>query len=227
MDRADLVQLLGQGLSLAEIGRRVGLHESTVGYWVAKHGLRATNRHRHAAKGGLQRTELEALVADGMSIAEIATTVGRSKATVRHWLARYDLRTTPGVRTKQRREARDARLLSITDHCRRHGETAFYLDSCGYYRCKRCRTEAVIRRRRKVKQLLVAEAGGCCQLCGYDRYVGALEFHHVDPARKSFGLSIRGLTPSIATLRVEAQKCVLLCSNCHAEVEGGLASLPA
>ena len=76
-------------------------------------------------------------------------------------------------------------------------------------------------------EALVAEAGGCCQLCGYDRYVGALEFHHVDPARKSFGLSIRGLTPSIATLCVEAQKCVLLCSNCHAEVEDGMAAIPA
>jgi DNA-binding CsgD family transcriptional regulator len=32
MDRPDLEQLLSQGLSLAEIGRRAGLHESTVGY---------------------------------------------------------------------------------------------------------------------------------------------------------------------------------------------------
>jgi hypothetical protein len=27
-------------------------------------------------------------------------------------------------------------------------------------------------------------------------------------------------------LRAEASKCVLLCSNCHAEVEAGIAAVP-
>ena len=125
------------------------------------------------------------------------------------------------------REAHAAGWSIATLRCSRHGDTDHYLDKRGYFRCKRCRTEAVTRRRRKVKEILVNEAGGRCQLCGYDRYIGALEFHHLDPAAKSFGLSIRGLTPAIAVLRVEAQKCVLLCSNCHAEVEGGIASIPA
>src|SRR5579859_932011 len=93
VDRALLEELLGQGLSLAEIGRRCGLHESTVGYWAKKHRLQAVNRDKHATKGGLQREELEPLVAAGMSTAEIATAVGRSKATVRYWLTEYGLRT--------------------------------------------------------------------------------------------------------------------------------------
>ena len=76
-----------------------------------------------------------------------------------------------------------------------------------------------------MKQLLVEEAGGRCGLCGYDRYVGALQFHHVDPAEKSFQLGQSGLTRSIDAMREEAAKCVLLCSNCHAEVEGGVAKL--
>ena len=59
MDRASLEKLLRQGLSLAEIGRRFDLHESTVGYWAHKHGLEAVNRARHAAKGGLTLEELE------------------------------------------------------------------------------------------------------------------------------------------------------------------------
>jgi hypothetical protein len=28
------------------------------------------------------------------------------------------------------------------------------------------------------------------------------------------------------TMRAEARKCVLLCANCHAEVESGLIDLP-
>lgn len=68
MDRTSLEQLLGRGLSLAEIGRRFDLHESTVGYWVEKHGLRAVNRDKFAARGGLAREELEPLVEEGASI---------------------------------------------------------------------------------------------------------------------------------------------------------------
>jgi transposase len=93
MDRVSLEQLLAQGLSLAEIGRRFDLHESTVGYWVKKHGLRAVNRDKYAAKGGIAREELGRLVEQGASIGQIAEAVGRSKATVRHWLSRYGLRT--------------------------------------------------------------------------------------------------------------------------------------
>jgi 5-methylcytosine-specific restriction endonuclease McrA len=68
----------------------------------------------------------------------------------------------------------------------------------------------------------VEEAGGCCRLCGYDRCVSALQFHHLNPAEKSFTLSNAGFTRSIAKARAEASKCVLLCANCHAEVEAGL-----
>jgi hypothetical protein len=109
--------------------------------------------------------------------------------------------------------------------CRRHGSTRFILEGRGYYRCTKCRQERVAERRRRVKEILVAESGGRCSVCGYDRYVGALAFHHLDPSRKEFGLSLRGLTRGIAQLRSEARKCVLLCHNCHAEVEAGLTSL--
>jgi len=164
-----------------------------------------------------------------MSIAEIAREVERSSATVRHWLNRYELRTT--TREKWRgenstRAAKDAGQVIVKRECRHHGLTDFWLEGRGYYRCKRCRCDAVVRRRRKVKQVLVEDAGGGCALCGYDRCVGALHFHHVDPASKAFHLSEQGVTRSLAVARAEAAKCVLLCSNCHAEVEAGLASLP-
>jgi hypothetical protein len=71
----------------------------------------------------------------------------------------------------------------------------------------------------------VTEAGGSCALCGYHRYVGALHFHHVDPSTKAFVLG-GGATRSLERTRQEAAKCVLLCSNCHAEVEAGLKLLP-
>jgi hypothetical protein len=110
--------------------------------------------------------------------------------------------------------------------CVRHGETEFILEGRGYYRCKRCRAEAVARRRRKVKEILVAEAGGCCLICGYDRAIAALEFHHLDPSEKRMALSSQGIAYALDTLREEAAKCVLLCANCHVEVENGVIALP-
>jgi hypothetical protein len=82
-----------------------------------------------------------------------------------------------------------------------------------------------VRRRRKVKQTLVSEAGGRCRLCGYDRCAAALEFHHLNPGEKAFGLAQCG-AHSIDKLRAEVRKCMLLCSNCHAEVEAGFVQLP-
>lgn len=227
MDRAKLQQLLQEGLSLAEIGRREGLHESTVGYWVKKHGLKAAHLEKHAARGGLGREDLQALVEAGASIAEIAEAVDRSKATVRHWLDRYGLKTRSQAGRRARDGVLEARAVGarqIVLECARHGEMIHVRDARGCFRCPRCRAEAVVRRRQKVKQTLVEEAGGHCQICGYDRCLAALEFHHLDPREKEFGLARCG-AHSLDKLRQEARKCVLLCSNCHAEVEAGTRTL--
>jgi transposase len=229
MDRASLEQLLGAGLSLAEIGRRLGRHESTVAYWVEKHGLAAVNRAKHGARGGLGREELERLVDSGMTIAQIAASVARSKGTVRHWLMRYGLKTSGGPGKRPAARVRAAKLAGLTTArmpCARHGETDFYLDGRGYYRCKQCRSDAVARRRRKMKATLVAEAGGRCCICGYDRTMRALHFHHLEPALKRHQINAKGVAVALDKLRAEAKKCVLLCSNCHAEVEDGVAVIP-
>jgi transposase len=214
VDRASLEQLLGQGLSLAEIGRRLGVHESTVSYWAQRNALEAVNRDRSAARGGLAREQLEALVLAGMSIAQIAEAVDRSTATVRHWLTEYRLRTHQA----ERRRIMASGAWRLTLECPRHGMTQFQRRGKGGYRCLRCRSEAVARRRRRVKEILVDEAGGACQACGYNRCIAALEFHHRDPADKRFALSHRGVARSLAKARSEAGKCVLLCSNCNVEI---------
>lgn len=73
-------------------------------------------------------------------------------------------------------------------------------------------------RGRERKLRLIAELGGCCAVCGYARNYAALEFHHLDPARKELQLDMRSLA-NLQWLDIiaEAGKCQLLCSNCHAE----------
>ena len=228
MTKEELEGYLADGLSLEQIGKRVGRNPSTVSYHLKKYGLKPVNQGRHANKGGINRKVLQDLAADGLSLAAMAERLGRSIGTVRYWLNRYGLEATAGSRRwREGQEARQAGLKKVVLECRHHGRTEFTLENGGGWRCVRCRRAAVIRWRRNAKRRLVEEAGGRCVICGYDRFPGALEFHHLDPSAKEFGLSTRGLTRSIEKLRAEASKCVLLCARCHAEVEGGYASLPS
>ncbi len=76
-----------------------------------------------------------------------------------------------------------------------------------------------------MKRILVEEAGGCCAVCGYDRCIVSLHFHHVDPRTKAFGINL-GHGKSLAAFREEARKCVLVCANCHGEIESGVTVCP-
>jgi hypothetical protein len=168
----------------------------------------------------MDREELERRVAAGHSVRAIARATGVSPTTVRHWLTRYGLKT----RLAARRDAiagGGESSAPVEMHCIHHGMTRFHRWS-GRYRCGRCNADAVARRRRRVKEILVGEHGGACAICGYSRHVGALEFHHLDPSEKSFSLGHAGVTRSLVKARAEAAKCVLLCANCHAEVEAGI-----
>jgi predicted HNH restriction endonuclease len=99
-------------------------------------------------------------------------------------------------------------------------ETRKYRDRVRY------NIEAVTKRRKKLKQMAIELKGGKCQFCGYNKYGGALDFHHVDESKKEFDLSTRGLTRSWERIKNELQKCVLVCANCHREIHGGIIRLP-
>lgn len=74
--------------------------------------------------------------------------------------------------------------------------------------------------RHRKKELLVEYKGGKCQICGYDRCIQALDFHHLNPDEKDFSLS--SSSKSLDELKKEADKCILVCSNCHREIHAGL-----
>jgi IS30 family transposase len=105
MDRASLEQMLEQRLSLAKIGRKVGRHEATVSYWLKKYGLEPAHGAKFSSRGGLDRQRLEVFVGESMSIAQIAESTSVSKATVRHWLTRYALKTRGASGRRPRVEA--------------------------------------------------------------------------------------------------------------------------
>lgn len=93
----------------------------------------------------------------------------------------------------------------VYDHKKGHGRT----------KCNSC---VVNHQRVAKKKKCVTYKGGKCQNCGYDKCMRALEFHHRDPEKKEFEIGWM-MNKSWKSLKKELDKCDLLCSNCHAEVE--------
>lgn len=87
-----------------------------------------------------------------------------------------------------------------------------------------------LKERLELKHWAVETGGGCCRLCGYQKCMSALEFHHLEPHKKQFSISaaishirFQGIEDCKRELAAEIAKCVLLCANCHREVESGYA----
>ncbi len=97
----------------------------------------------------------------------------------------------------------------------------FYDDSrgngLGSY-CKSC-TKAYAKARGKAnKEKAISLLGGKCSRCGYSRCFSALEFHHIMPENKERDVHDFRFYRWEKFWK-EAKKCILLCANCHREVE--------
>lgn len=91
---------------------------------------------------------------------------------------------------------------------------------------KKRRADAVKKWRLKTKLQLIDAFGGHCQICNYSKSHWALEFHHLFKEDKTFSIAQALAKPkNIKAITNELKKCVLLCSNCHREVEQGILEL--
>jgi IS30 family transposase len=90
-EQEELERYLAEGLSLAQIGQRVGRNPSTISYHLKKHGLMPVNQGKHAARGAISELKLRILAAENHSVREIARMLDRSPSTVRHWLKKYGI----------------------------------------------------------------------------------------------------------------------------------------
>lgn len=93
-------------------------------------------------------------------------------------------------------------------------------------RCPECyilvqkfRTE---HRKDRVKEIRLSirkiKASGC-SICGYNRCITALEFHHNNGSNKFKNIS---QITTFNQLKKELEKCTLVCANCHREIEAGI-----
>lgn len=77
--------------------------------------------------------------------------------------------------------------------------------------------------RRRLKKKAIDYKGGKCERCGYNKYQGALQFHHKDPSKKDFAIGSGGHTRAWDKVKIELDKCELVCANCHFEIHGEVA----
>ena len=75
--------------------------------------------------------------------------------------------------------------------------------------------------RRNRKLNLIKVCGNQCNICGYNRAISALEFHHINPEEKEYALASMGTCHQLEKDLEEIKKCILVCSNCHREIHEG------
>ena len=157
----------------------------------------------------MNRDALTKLISDGMSTRKIAEHFECSQSNVRHWMRKYDLKTSLG---------RFNRTLHLCKDCGETSPSNFY----GHTKrlCKKCvnLNDTKISIAKKLRA--IEHMGGSCRHCGYDRFYGALDFHHVDIDNKEDWGNLRNW--GWARIVEELKKCILLCSNCHREEHGRL-----
>lgn len=116
-------------------------------------------------------------------------------------------------------------MINVDKECKKHSLTPHTFESQKYYRCLQCKKSKDIKRRKTNKLKLVQLLGGMCQLCGYNKNPRNLHFHHKDPKEKSFELSNKGRSKSFSKQIEEVRKCILVCANCHGDIEDAVADL--
>lgn len=92
--------------------------------------------------------------------------------------------------------------------------------------CKKCVAIQTTKANRSFKEQCVKYKGGSCCVCGYSKYYGALEFHHIDPTLKDFTIANSARKVLNNKIKEELDKCILLCSNCHKEIHADLINPP-
>ncbi len=86
----------------------------------------------------------------------------------------------------------------------------------------KCKNKAAVdRKRKKLKLLAIEYKGNKCEKCNYFKNIWALEFHHTNAKEKDFSIS-DGNTRSWGKVKIELDKCILVCANCHRETHNPL-----
>lgn len=162
----------------------------------------------------IEKIKLKELVDRGLSTYKIAKEISCSPTNVRHYLKKYKLKTKSlSFWTKDRK--------CVCTICGETDQSKFYKRKKrkGFYTyCSNCLRKRQIENNRKNKLLSIEYKGGKCIRCGYKKCPAALAFHHRNPEEKNLDWKRMRNYADFEKLKVELDKCDLVCNNCHTEI---------
>lgn len=156
----------------------------------------------------MEKELLENLIADGNSIRRIAKKLGKGATTIRYWLDKHSI--VSGVPRKYKCK------------CGETNPANFYGNKKSV--CSSCHNDYTRLKSQEKRTYALSRLGGCCIICGYDKYPCSLDIHHLDPSVKDEKFNgMRGW--SYERIDKEISTCVLLCRNCHSAHHSGYIDL--
>lgn len=167
----------------------------------------------------MNQEQLQSIINSGLSMQKIANHFNIKITTVQYYMNKYNLKTLRAIELQNIQNIENHTYCKSCNKIKPNEE--FYFNTkrnkiSGY--CRICENSRNKNSLRYTKQLCVDYKGGSCANCGYNKCLGALEFHHLDPSQKEFGISnYRSYTTLNDNIKKELDKCILLCANCHRE----------
>lgn len=221
--------LINKGYSTKQIASEMKMSWSTVKGHLRKLGWETIHKNKSY---NIPKEQLEDLIKQNYSTYKIADFFNCSQCVIINRLKFYNLKTHPKWNIKRIQIKKEiSEGFKTCPQCNLKKPLTsdnFYIQKSGkfHYWCKNCNDQIALKKQTERKQFCVDYKGGKCSICGYHKYIGSLDFHHIDPSKKEFNIS-KLRTYSLEKLKIELNKCICVCRNCHGEIHGGVIGGPS
>ena len=169
---------------------------------------------------------LKSYIDSGLSFRKIVEKTGKSLTTIRYWAKKYKLKSNfQRFKDQTKKEHGEFRFCT---GCKKEVPTKEFYTKGGIKHsssyCKICTNQQAIKRQRQTKLKMIEYKGGSCEICGYDKSPAAMEFHHKEPSKKEFTIAHARHRSFDDKMKIELDKCLLVCANCHREIHEQIVS---
>ncbi len=156
----------------------------------------------------MEKELLANLLNENKTLSEIAKITGKGQTTIRYWVNKHQIEKIKNTNC-------EVCETLLTGNQRNFCSVKCRMKTTNFKH--QVYTAQQARGLERKKQLIEIAGGECCD-CGYKKNISALEFHHLNPEEKSFGIDLRKCScAKWDRLVEEVKKCVLICANCHRE----------
>lgn len=218
-----LEALVNNGLSQRAISVVTKISRTKIQRKLKKYNIQTNRYVRYIPT--ISKEDMENHINNNLSIRELSKLFSVGESKIKTMLKNYGLKTK-NVKNKDNIEITTTNL-KVCAKCKIKKKLSyFYVSKKGKIHswCRECNNKESYSKQTSIKSKAVNYKGNMCNLCSYNKYNGALEFHHLNTNNKDFNISdLR--TYSWEKLKNELDKCVLLCANCHREIHAGVTKL--